>query len=37
MWLTVSSSLYTNRVADTIRDGKRLGDGQTFYGISKCL
>jgi ADP-ribosylglycohydrolase len=34
MWLTVGRSLYADRV-DVIRDGKRLGDGSTFYSISE--
>jgi len=33
MWLTVPYSLYTNNV-NVIRDGKRLGDGSTFYSIT---
>jgi hypothetical protein len=37
MWLTVPASLYTARLADTIRDDKRLGDGQTFYSIDEDL
>ncbi len=37
MWLTVPPSLYANAVAGMIRDGKRLGDGQTFYSISADL
>lgn len=32
MWLTVPRSLYADHV-DVIRDGKRLGDGSTFYSI----
>ena len=32
MWLTVPRSLYADRV-EVIRDGKRLGDGSTFYSI----
>lgn len=32
MWLTVPHSLYADRV-EVIRDGKRLGDGSTFYSI----
>lgn len=32
MWLTVPRSLYADDVA-VIRDGKRLGDGSTFYSI----
>jgi len=32
MWLTVPHSLYADSV-DVIRDGKRLGDGSTFYSI----
>lgn len=33
MWLTVASSLYADDV-NVIRDGKRLGDGSTFYSIN---
>jgi len=33
MWLTVPHSLYSDSV-DVIRDGKRLGDGSTFYSIA---
>lgn len=33
MWLTVGRSLYADDV-DVIRDGRRLGDGSTFYSIS---
>jgi hypothetical protein len=33
MWLTVGHSLYTDDVA-AIRDGKKLGEGSTFYSIS---
>lgn len=33
MWLTVARSLYADNVL-VIRDGKRLGDGSTFYNIS---
>lgn len=32
MWLTVPHSLYADTI-DVIRDGKRLGDGSTFYSI----
>ena len=32
MWLTVPRSLYADRV-EIIRDGKRVGDGSTFYSI----
>ena len=32
MWLTVPRSLYAENV-EVIRDGKRLGDGSTFYSI----
>ncbi len=32
MWLTVPRSLYAGEV-EIIRDGKRLGDGSTFYSI----
>ncbi len=32
MWLTVPRSLYADNV-EVIRDGKRLGDGSTFYSI----
>jgi hypothetical protein len=32
LWLTVPRSLYAERV-DVIRDGKRFGDGSTFYSI----
>jgi hypothetical protein len=32
MWLTVPKSLYADSV-DVIRDGKRSGDGSTFYSI----
>ena len=32
MWLTVPQSLYADQV-EVIRDGKRLGDGSTFYSI----
>ena len=32
MWLTVPHSLYAESV-EVIRDGKRLGDGSTFYSI----
>ena len=37
MWLTVPRSLYADKVKDIIHDGKRLGDGQTFYSISSDL
>lgn len=37
LWLTVPQSLYAERIADVIRDGKRLGDGQTFYSIGGDL
>lgn len=37
LWLTVPKSLYADRLVDIIRDGKRLGDGQTFYSISADL
>jgi len=37
LWLTVPKSLYADDVASIIRDGKRLGDGQTFYSISREL
>ncbi len=33
MWLTVAHSLYTDDI-EAIRDGKRLGDGSTYYSIS---
>jgi hypothetical protein len=33
MWLTVAHSLYADDV-ESIRDGKRLGDGSTFYSIN---
>ena len=33
MWLTVPRSLYADSI-DVIRDGKRLGNGSTFYSIS---
>jgi len=34
MWLTVSRSLYSDRLDDIIRDGKVTGDGSTFYSIN---
>lgn len=34
MWLTVPHSLHTNTV-NIIRDGKRLGEGSTFYSITR--
>jgi len=34
LWLTVPKSLYAPSV-DVIRDGKRLGDGSTFYSIDE--
>jgi len=37
LWLTVPASLYISTLADTIRDGQRLGDGQTFYSIDDEL
>lgn len=33
MWLTVGSSLYAEDV-EVIRDGKKLGEGSTFYSIT---
>ena len=33
MWLSVPPSLYAEQI-DVIRDGKRLGDGSTFYTIT---
>jgi hypothetical protein len=33
MWLTVAHSLFADDV-ESIRDGKRLGDGSTFYSIN---
>ncbi len=37
MWLTVPRSLYADKLKDIIRDGKRLGNSQTFYSISRDL
>jgi hypothetical protein len=34
MWLSVPSSLYAPQIQDVIRDGKRLGNGSTFYSIT---
>jgi hypothetical protein len=34
MWLSVPSSLYATQIKDVIRDGKRLGNGSTFYSIT---
>lgn len=35
MWLTVARSLYTDDI-EALRDGKRLGDGSTYYSISSA-
>ena len=34
MWLSVPSSLYAPSVHEILRDGKRLGNGSTFYSIT---
>jgi hypothetical protein len=34
MWLSVPSSLYAPTVREILRDGKRLGNGSTFYSIT---
>jgi hypothetical protein len=37
LWLTVPATLYAARLENMIRDGKRMGDGQTFYSIDSWL